>query len=106
MEIISCNIGFTFETYNEKFTIHTRNICPRNGIEDPGCGIGNAALGAYLLKNKHFNQNEIRLKAEQGKIVNMPCSIEISTNQKEENDIQVFVGGKGRVMIKGEFNIE
>lgn len=97
---------FTFETYNEKFNIHTRNICPRNGIEDPGCGIGNAALGAYLLKNKYLNKNEMKLKAEQGKIINMPCVIEIFAEKRKENNIQVFVGGKGRVMIKGEFIIE
>lgn len=97
---------FTFETYSEKFNIHTRNICPRNGIEDPGCGVGNSALGAYLLRNKYFNQKHISLKAEQGNIVNLPCIIEIRADQRDENNINVSVGGKGKVMIKGEFRIE
>jgi len=26
--------------------LHTRNLCPRDGIEDPACGVGNGALGA------------------------------------------------------------
>jgi trans-2,3-dihydro-3-hydroxyanthranilate isomerase len=29
---------------------HTRNLCPRWGEEDPACGNGNAALGAWLAK--------------------------------------------------------
>lgn len=96
---------FTFETYRKEFDIHTRNICPREGIEDPGCGVGNAALGAYLLKNKYIDKQEIRIKAEQGTIVNMPCIIEIHT-YKTGDEINVQVGGKGKIMIKGEFFIE
>ncbi|MCT4594214.1 MAG: PhzF family phenazine biosynthesis protein [Anaeromicrobium sp.] len=97
---------FTFETYDKISHIHTRNICPRNGIEDPGCGIGNAAVSAYLLKNKYPNEGQIRLKAEQGTIVNMPCVIETYTIRDESNHIRVLVGGTGIVMIKGECNIE
>ncbi|MBM7614070.1 trans-2,3-dihydro-3-hydroxyanthranilate isomerase [Alkaliphilus hydrothermalis] len=95
---------FTFETYEKKKDIHTRNICPREGIEDPACGLGNAALGAYLLKNKYPKKKEILLKSEQGKIINMPCVISIHAS-KVEDDMQILVGGKGRVMIKGEFYI-
>ncbi|MFW2491939.1 PhzF family phenazine biosynthesis protein [Clostridium chromiireducens] len=96
---------FTLETYRKEFDIHTRNICPREGIEDPGCGIGNAALGAYLLKNKYIGKQEIRIKAEQGAIVNMPCIIEIHAYETGD-EINVQVGGKGKIMIKGEFFIE
>jgi trans-2,3-dihydro-3-hydroxyanthranilate isomerase len=96
---------FTFDTYNKEFNVHTRNICPREGIEDPGCGVGNAALGAYLLKNRYTNKQEIRIKAEQGIIVNMPCIIEIYAYNRCDG-ISVQVGGKGNIMIKGEFFIE
>ncbi|MDS0525398.1 PhzF family phenazine biosynthesis protein [Clostridium sp. SHJSY1] len=92
--------AFTFETYNKKYTLHTRNICPRKGIEDPGCGVGNAALGAYLLKNRYCGQDELKISAEQGAIVNMPCFIE--THSYRDNDtIKVEVGGIGKTMIKG-----
>ena len=96
--------AFTFETYakNKNMDLHTRNICPREGIEDPGCGVGNGALGAYLLKHYFINQPAISLKAEQGHIVKMPCIIEINASQKD-GDIQVWVGGKGRLMIEGKF---
>lgn len=96
---------FTFDTYNKDFDLHTRNICPRDGVEDPGCGVGNAALGAYLLQNKYDNKQEIRVKAEQGIIVEMPCVIEIHV-YKRYNEISVQVGGKGNLMIKGEFFVE
>ena len=96
---------FTFETINKKMDLHTRNICPREGIEDPGCGIGNGALGAYLLKHHFKNEQNISLRAEQGNIVNMPCVIEIYGSEKD-NDIKVSIGGKGKVMTKGEFYID
>ncbi|HEY3424793.1 MAG TPA: PhzF family phenazine biosynthesis protein, partial [Negativicutes bacterium] len=95
---------FTFETYNKQFNVHTRNICPREGIEDPGCGVGNAALGAYLLKNKYSEKQEIKLTAEQGNLINMPCIIEIYA-AKQGNAIQVFIGGKGKVMVQGKIQI-
>jgi trans-2,3-dihydro-3-hydroxyanthranilate isomerase len=96
---------FTFETYNKQFNVHTRNICPREGIEDPGCGVGNAALGAYLLKNKYSEKQEIKITAEQGNLINMPCIIEIYA-AKQEDTIQVFIGGKGKVMVQGKIQIE
>ncbi|WP_017414037.1 PhzF family phenazine biosynthesis protein [Clostridium tunisiense] len=96
---------FTYDTYNKDLDVHTRNICPREGIEDPGCGIGNAALGAYLLKNKFKDDNDIIVKAEQGVIIGMPCTIEVHASRINE-DFKIFIGGTGKVMSKGEFYIE
>ncbi len=93
---------FTFETYDKKMSLHTRNICPREGIEDPACGVGNGAIGAYLLKHYYKDNKNISLKAEQGNIINMPSVINIYGSRKD-NDIEVLIGGKGKVMIKGEF---
>jgi trans-2,3-dihydro-3-hydroxyanthranilate isomerase len=94
--------AFTFETYEEEADLHTRNICPREGIEDPGCGIGNGALGAYLLKHRFKEQLNLHLKAEQGVVVNMPCLINIYGSYSKE-EIDIAVGGSGIVMIKGKF---
>lgn len=96
---------FTFDTYNKNLDIHTRNICPREGSEDPGCGIGNAALGAYLLKNKFKNDNDTVVKAEQGVIVGMPCTIEVHASRINE-DIKVLIGGTGKIMSKGELYVD
>lgn len=96
---------FTFETYDSNKDLHTRNICPREGIEDPGCGVGNGALGAYLLEHYYKNRTKIQLKAEQGNIMDMPCVIEIYA-QNENGLMDIFVGGNGKVMIEGTFYLE
>jgi trans-2,3-dihydro-3-hydroxyanthranilate isomerase len=97
--------AFTFETYEKGNDLHTRNICPREGIEDPGCGIGNGALGAYLMKHKFGKQLSIHLKAEQGTVVNMPCLINIYASYSEQ-EVKIAVGGSGIVMIKGNFYVD
>lgn len=95
---------FTFETYGEDFDFHTRNLCPREGIEDPACGMGNAAVGAYLAQNYYIDQKVIHLRAEQGTIVKMPCLIELFISKKEE-DIELYIGGTGKKVIEGKFFI-
>lgn len=96
---------FTFETLDSGKDLHTRNICPREGIEDPGCGVGNGALGAYLLEHYYKNQTTIQLTAEQGHIVDMPCVIRILAH-RENGTIHISIGGNGKVMIEGIFRIE
>lgn len=39
---------FTFETYDKNYDLHTRNICPREWIEDPACWTWSWALLAYI----------------------------------------------------------
>jgi trans-2,3-dihydro-3-hydroxyanthranilate isomerase len=96
---------FTPETLDPQKDLHTRNICPREGLEDPGCGVGNGALGAYLLRHYYRGETAIRLRAEQGNIVNMPCVIEIHA-QRSQDGIRVSIGGNGRLMIRGEFYLD
>ncbi|MEI4802849.1 PhzF family phenazine biosynthesis protein [Bacillus sp. FJAT-51639] len=95
---------FTFETYGEDFDFHTRNLCPREGIEDPACGMGNAAVGAYLAQNYYNDQKFIHLRAEQGTIVKMPCLIELYISKKEK-DIELYIGGTGKKVVEGKFFI-
>lgn len=56
--------------------IHTRNLCPRTGEEDPACGNGNAALGAWMAKHGQLNPGQ-RLSLSQGAVVNRPSCIHI-----------------------------
>ena len=95
---------FTFDTYGEDFDFHTRNLCPREGMEDPACGMGNAAVGAYLAKNYYSKQKCIHLLAEQGMIVKMPCLIELFISKKEK-DIELYIGGTGKKVVEGKFFI-
>lgn len=96
---------FAFETVDPHMTLHTRNICPREGIEDPGCGVGNGALGAYLLKHFYRNQTAVTIKAEQGNVIKMPCVIETAAAWELER-IRITVGGNGKVMIQGTLFLE
>ncbi|MFI8710045.1 PhzF family phenazine biosynthesis protein [Bacillus sp. NPDC077411] len=95
---------FTFETYGEDFDFHTRNLCPREGIEDPACGMGNATVGAYLAQNYYNDQKFIHLRAEQGTIVKMPCLVELFISKKEK-DIELHIGGTGKKVVEGTFFI-
>lgn len=94
--------AFTFDTTNENSTIHTRNLCPREGIEDPACGVGNSAVGAYLLKNYYKKVDKISYKAEQGHIVNMPSIVDVHASFNNEV-VEVSIGGYGNLMIEGTF---
>lgn len=95
---------FTFDTYGENFDFHTRNLCPREGMEDPACGMGNAAVGAYLANNYYNKQKCIHLRAEQGTFVKMPCLIELFISKKEK-DIELYIGGTGKKVVEGKFFI-
>ena len=93
---------FCFETFDKSCQLHTRNICPREGVEDPACGVGNGALTAYLSTNYRFADNDFNLRIEQGNIVDMPSVIHTrAVKTKEEH--KIFVGGFGIVMNEGQF---
>ena len=93
-----------FQTMDKSSDLHTRNICPREGIEDPACGVGSGALAAYLSKFRWNGKSEIRLKMEQGNIVHMPSVIYTRTT-KSADSLEVFVGGPGVVMLEGQILI-
>jgi trans-2,3-dihydro-3-hydroxyanthranilate isomerase len=82
--------------------LHTRNLCPREGLEDPACGVGNGALAAYVAQFCWTTKTPITLKIEQGTIVDMPSVIHTRT-VRSNDAIDVFVGGSGVVMVEGQF---
>jgi trans-2,3-dihydro-3-hydroxyanthranilate isomerase len=84
--------------------IMTRNICPREGLEDPACGVGNGALGAYLIKNVYKDKTEISMEVEQGMTVDMPSVIGIQA-EKKKGKISVRIKGEGITMLEGNLII-
>lgn len=92
---------FAFDLHNQNEII-TRNICPREGIEDPACGVGNGALGYYLLEQVFPNAAEIEITARQGEVAHMPSVIHIQ-GKRYSVGTQVAIAGKGKIMIKGIF---
>lgn len=92
---------FCFETFDKTCQLHTRNLCPREGLEDPACGVGNGALTAYLSRFYRYADNDFTLRIEQGNIVDMPSVIHTRAMRSRE-DVKVFVGGSGIVMMEGQ----
>jgi len=66
---------FTFDTFNKKYDLHTRNICPREWIEDPACWIWSWALLAYIDRYIYKEKNKFSLLMEQWNIINMPSLV-------------------------------
>jgi len=92
------------ETYDSALNFHTRNICPRDGIEDPACGVGNSALLAYLMKNGVVNSDMAEIRVEQGYIENMPSVIFVRGKRDINGELNLVLGGPGVMMVKGEFS--
>jgi trans-2,3-dihydro-3-hydroxyanthranilate isomerase len=90
---------FCKETYDNSNNIHTRNICPRDGIEDPACGVGSGALLAYILKKMDIH--ELHLSIEQGNIIDMP-SVILASGKKDGEKYSIKIGGAGVKMIEGK----
>lgn len=93
---------FCFEPYDKQHDLHTRNLCPREGLEDPACGQGNGALAAYLAKYKWPDKSTFSLRNEQGTVVDMKSVIHTRIN-RHADEIEVFVSGTGVVMLEGRF---
>lgn len=89
-----CQI-FCMETKAPGLDGHTRNLCPRLGLEDPACGNGNAALGAYVSRFVR-KDDRLHLIFEQGHIVNMPSVIEVIVKPD-----QIMIGGNALLMQEG-----
>ncbi|MFA6208639.1 MAG: PhzF family phenazine biosynthesis protein [Candidatus Obscuribacterales bacterium] len=93
---------FCFETLKNENDLHTRNLCPREGLEDPACGVGSGALAAYLSKFCWSDKEQITLQMEHGFVVNMPSIIHTRSVCADAHT-DIFVGGSGIVMIEGKF---
>lgn len=94
-----CQI-FCRESYASDMTGHTRNLCPRYGLEDPACGNGSAALGAYYARFIAADTAQHRLIFEQGHVVQMPAVVEVLIDGAD-----VMIGGHAVKMVKGTMTV-
>lgn len=85
---------FTFDTVEADNDLHTRNICPREGVEDPACGVGNSALLSYLSS---ISTDKLEFSIEQGYINNFQSIIK-GMIISESN---VRIGGYATIMAEG-----
>ena len=92
---------FTFEALDSGMDLYTRNFTPREGLEDPACGNGNGALGAYLAETKYKHCTEFRLMAQQGHGMHMPAVIRIDVTRDGLGHPEVSIAGSAIRMVEG-----
>lgn len=94
---------FCTETYNPENNLSVRVFADYVGIpEDPATGSANGCLAGYLVKHSYFGGEPINLRVEQGYEIGRP-SLLLLKAQRNQAEIEVFVGGKVIMVAKGEF---
>ena len=95
---------FTRQTFEEKNSIHARGFAPFIGIpEDPGTGSVASALGYYLNEK---NSEENRIIIEQGYEMERPSNIFIEIDEVEGRANEIRVGGRVRLVFKGNLYLK
>ncbi len=94
---------FCPETYAPENDLSVRVFAEYLGIpEDPATGSANGCLAGYLVEYSYFGEKPVDVRVEQGYEIGRP-SLLLLKAQKNEDTIEVSVGGKVVMVAKGEF---
>ncbi|MBD1806244.1 PhzF family phenazine biosynthesis protein [Microcoleus sp. FACHB-SPT15] len=94
---------FCPETYSAENNLSVRVFAEYLGIpEDPATGSANGCLAGYLVEYSYFGEKPVDVRVEQGYEMGRP-SLLLLKAQKNEDMIEVLVGGKVMMVAKGEF---
>lgn len=94
---------FCPEPYSKQNDLNVRVFCPVYGIEeDPATGSGNGCLASYLVQHRYFGSDEIDVRVEQGYEIGRPSLLRLRAG-RQEDAIDVNVGGKVIMVAKGQF---
>lgn len=94
---------FCPETYNVDNNLSVRVFADYFGVpEDSATGSANGCLAGYLVEYLYFGEAKINLRVEQGYEIGRP-SLLLLKAQRNQAEIEVFVGGKVIMVAKGEF---
>jgi len=94
---------FCPETYSPENNLSVRVFAEYLGIpEDPATGSANGCLAGYLVEYSYFGEKPVDVRVEQGYEMGRP-SLLLLKAQKNEDMIEVLVGGKVMMVAKGEF---
>jgi len=93
---------FCPETYSRENDLHVRVFADYYGVpEDPATGSANGCLAGYLVKHHYFGKDRINIRVEQGYEIERPSLLLLKAESKE-GKIDVYVGGRVRMVAKGE----
>lgn len=100
--------AFTLETQHPGSTVHVRSFAPFIGIpEDPATGSAAGGLGAYLAKYEVLDPGNLKdIVIEQGYEMKRPSALKVVIEQKAGEITQVRVGGKSKMVIEGQLNLD
>jgi trans-2,3-dihydro-3-hydroxyanthranilate isomerase len=94
---------FCPETYAPENDLSVRVFAEYLGIpEDPATGSANGCLAGYLVEYSYFGEKPVDVRVEQGYEMGRP-SLLLLKAQKNQDTIEVSVGGKVVMVAKGEF---
>jgi len=94
---------FCPETYSPENHLSVRVFAEYLGVpEDPATGSANGCLAGYLVKYAYLGKNPVDIRIEQGYEIGRP-SLLLLKAQKNQDTIEVSVGGKVIMVAKGEF---
>ncbi|MCX6645018.1 MAG: PhzF family phenazine biosynthesis protein [bacterium] len=94
---------FCPEPYDPFNDINARLFADYYGVpEDPATGSASGCLAAYIVQHRFFNQDSIDIRIEQGREIGRPSLLHVKAAKKEAG-IEIFVGGKVKLIAKGEF---
>jgi trans-2,3-dihydro-3-hydroxyanthranilate isomerase len=92
---------FSPEPY-DKADLSARFFADYYGVpEDPATGSANGCLAAYLVEHRYFGTDSVGIRVEQGYEIGRPSLLYLRA-EKREDEITVFVGGKVRMVARGE----
>ncbi len=106
---IKCNgfFVFTLDSDDTEILTHGRMFAPAIGInEDPVTGNAIGPLGAYLVKLKlvNFENVKFKFKAKQGEAIDRPGIVEVEVNVDDNGEpVLVKIGGVATIVFKTEF---
>lgn len=94
---------FCPETYAQENDLSVRVFAEYLGIpEDAATGSANGCLAGYLVEYSYFGEKRVDVRVEQGYEIGRP-SLLLLKAQKNQDIIEVSVGGKVVLVAKGEF---
>ncbi len=94
---------FCPETYASENDLSVRVFAEYLGIpEDPATGSANGCLAGYLVEHSYFGEKAVDVRVEQGYEIGRPSLLLLKAHRNEDT-IEVLVGGKVVMVAKGEF---
>jgi trans-2,3-dihydro-3-hydroxyanthranilate isomerase len=95
---------FCPETYNKDNDLSVRVFADSLGVpEDPATGSANGCLAGYLVEYSYSGKTSVNVRVEQGYEIDRPSLLLLKSHRNEQQEIEVFVGGKVVMVAKGEF---